>query len=620
MYIVICSFSFKNLIAQELTVNRFDELSVQLDSLSLIEPSLNSQVDLSVSNMALKELVRAIATTSELNLSIAPEIDIKVINNFKNVSTKEVLLFLCRNYNLTIEFTGKILYLKQYQEPKVYEPKELNINYNEKNNTLSFDLKNDSLSSVVKRVVVLSGKNIVLAPGLSDNRVSGFVKDLPLSSAIENIAFSNGLKYDYTQDGVYVLSPEQKKSSSSKKASSKKASGRYHLKVKSISDISLSADGVDLEGLLVDISEKTNSSYFFYSDISEKVTLSVDSIPYEDLLTRLMSGTDYTWSVDAGVYMIGKRDAESIRQVSFYKLKHRNCEDIQTYIPKDIAKQVEVKEFIELNGLILSGSAPNIKEIEDFIEQIDKSVPMVMIELMIVDYSNNESLETGIEAGIAETPVENSSGSLYPGVDYQYNASSVNKLIKAFKGFGSLNLGMVTDNFYMDISFLEQNGILDVRSTPMLSTLNGHEATMTIGNKEYYVEETNNIIGTQNPQSQKTRRWKSVDANMTVTIKPNISSDENVTMDVTVTQSDFTARIAPDAPPGTVSRDFKSLIRVKNNEMVLLGGLEVDKTSNTGSGVPFLARIPVLKWLFSKRSKVDNNSKLNIFIKPTIIS
>ncbi|MGM0528963.1 MAG: hypothetical protein ACQERS_11190 [Bacteroidota bacterium] len=85
-------------------------------------------------------------------------------------------------------------------------------------------------------------------------------------------------------------------------------------------------------------------------------------------------------------------------------------------------------------------------------------------------------------------------------------------------------------------------------------------------------------------------------------------------------QSDFTERISTTAPPGKVERTFKSQIRVKNEEMILLGGLEENRSSKTSSGVPWLSKIPILKWLFSSRNEDKSKSKLNIFIKPTIIS
>jgi type IV pilus assembly protein PilQ len=120
--------------------------------------------------------------------------------------------------------------------------------------------------------------------------------------------------------------------------------------------------------------------------------------------------------------------------------------------------------------------------------------------------------------------------------------------------------------------------------------------------------------------SQKTTTYKPVEAELKLEIRPLVAGNQEVTLNVLVEQSDFTERIEQNAPPGKVSRKFESIIRVKDQEMILLGGLEEASDSDTRSGVPFLARIPVINWLFSSKSKTKSKSKLNIFIKPIIIN
>ena len=183
-----------------------------------------------------------------------------------------------------------------------------------------------------------------------------------------------------------------------------------------------------------------------------------------------------------------------------------------------------------------------------------------------------------------------------------------------------MNLGKVNPNFYLSLQALENQGLVDISSTPRLSTLNGHEATMSIGNTEYYVEQSTNIYGTQDPQLIKTETYKSVDAELSIKITPSVSGDDQITMDIEVSQSDFTARISDYAPPGKTTRNFKSLIRVKDQETILLGGLEEKRKSDIAKGVPFLSRIPMIKWLFSSRTKENDKTRLNVFIKPTIIN
>ena len=53
--------------------------------------------------------------------------------------------------------------------------------------------------------------------------------------------------------------------------------------------------------------------------------------------------------------------------------------------------------------------------------------------------------------------------------------------------------------------------------------------------------------------------------------------------------------------------------------MVLLGGIEKNTESKSSKGLPFIARVPVLKWIFGQSSKTNYTQKLNVFVKPTII-
>ena len=59
---------------------------------------------------------------------------------------------------------------------------------------------------------------------------------------------------------------------------------------------------------------------------------------------------------------------------------------------------------------------------------------------------------------------------------------------------------------------------------------------------------------------------------------------------------------------------------MRDQDLAILGGIEEQFKNNSGSGVPFLAKVPVLKWLFSKRVREGRKSKLTVLIKPTIIN
>ena len=100
--------------------------------------------------------------------------------------------------------------------------------------------------------------------------------------------------------------------------------------------------------------------------------------------------------------------------------------------------------------------------------------------------------------------------------------------------------------------------------------------------------------------------------------KPFVSGDGQITLDIQVIQSSFGQRTAEDAPPDINSRRFSSIIRMQDKDVAILGGIEEKIKNDAGSGVPILARIPVIKWLFSKRKREDSKKKLNILVKPTV--
>src|SRR5690606_18796425 len=117
-----------------------------------------------------------------------------------------------------------------------------------------------------------------------------------------------------------------------------------------------------------------------------------------------------------------------------------------------------------------------------------------------------------------------------------------------------INLGAVTPNFYINLKAMESNGVLKLRSTPQIATLNGHEAKLSIGQTQYYLEVSNNVIGSQNPQNIISQNYKPVNADLSVSIDPQVSGDEQITMTINVKQASFTERITDTAPPGSINR------------------------------------------------------------------
>lgn len=611
------------------------QLEQKLNDLSKTIPALNEKVSITMKDVSIQGFLQAVANNVGLNLSIDPSVTGTIVNNFSDVRVADMLLFMANEYGLEINTIGNILSITKRKVPPpekpVIKPREIKIFYDKPGDLLSMELRGDTLSQVAKAITQLSGKNVVPAPGTGDKIVNAFIQNMAFDKVLEMFAFANNMELSITEDGFYLLSemevPQKektqtssgsKKSGNTSKNSNSNLQPEFEITVLKTDTIAISALNSPIQDILTALAEKLHKNYHFVTDLEGTVTLKIDQIAINDLLDFIFNGTKYAYKQQKGIYIIGDSKLKELQSFHVVPMQYRTIEKVIDVIPSELKKDVEIKEFKDQNCLLLSGNISQIEELEYFLQQIDKVVPVILIEVIIVDVTSKYLMSTGIRTGIGTEPAT-TSGSIYPGIDMTLSASSLNNLIESFNGFGWLNLGKVTPNFYIQLKALEDNGIIRMRSTPKLSTLNGSEAELSIGKTEYYLEEQNNVVGTQNPQNIMTKRYQSVNADLTVKIKPVVSGDEQVTLDISVSQSDFTARISPSAPPGKVTRDFKSLIRIKNQEMVLLGGLEDRSSSDTGTGLPLLSRIPVLKWIFSYRSKEKNTSKLNIFIKPTVI-
>ncbi|MFP9119330.1 type II secretion system protein GspD [Flavobacterium sp. RNTU_13] len=613
------------------------DISAKLDEIAFQKPGINQIVKIDVSGITLHDLINSIASEHELNVSVDGSLTDVVSSNFFDVTVKSVFLFLIDKYNLDVTYKNNILIFKRKEavvkEPEKKLPKPIDVKYAAENDFLSIKFQNDTLVNAVRAITDISGKNIIVAQDIKSQLVTAYVVNRPFDQVVEMLAKSNNLVATKDENGIYFLEKDAEATAvrekvvagagggGSRKRGKVGEEGFFEVSADKSGLLSVKANMADAALLIMEAAQKLNVPYFFYNKPdNEKTTLYAEGVTMDELLDHILKGRKYTYKKQNNLYIIGDQSTEGLRYTETIALQNRSIESVLASLPKIFSEKVEIKEFVELNSLIVSGARNIINEMKDYIHQIDKVVPLVQIDVLIVQYNKSYDIQTGLKAGLNKTTPTTTGGTVFPSGDVTLNGSSVNSLIDAFNGFGIVKLGKVTQAFYLNLKFLEDNSVIKIESTPKIATLSGHEAKLSIGETNYYFEQNNQLLTNSLTNSVlQSGSWKSTDADMSVNIKPYVSADENVTLTITVEKSSFLARVGETAPPGKATQKFQSLVRVKNNEMVLLGGLDELKRENSGSGVPLLSRIPIIKWFFSSRRKSKSTAKLHIFIKPTII-
>ena len=628
------------IVVQAQQTDRLSNIRYRLNALAVEVPGLNQKIEMDINDALISDFMRGLAQSYKLNINIAPDLQKKMTNHFSNIPVQEVLYFLAQQYQLDYDIMGAIINVRNYIDPKLNQPpppKEIIATFNKQNRLLTLDLKNDTLISVARKITQLTDANVVVMLSASNRIVNGYVQGLSVPMALEQIAMTNRLKYTKTDDNAFILEAladdedivTRKKDNSNanyrierqQKTGDGKPQGRVSVDALNVGNekfLSVSAVNTPLKDLVRSISEEAEVAYFIYADLNGNITAEAKNLTYSELLQKILTGTPYSFIKHNGVYMIGEKNFEGVRNQQLVQLKHRSVDSLSYFLPEDMRKDVVIKEFKELNSFLVTGSQPQIDKIESLVRQIDIKVPMVTIEVIIMDVTKGRVTKGGLRAGISDSA--RFGGTLLGGgLDFTIGSGSINQFIDKIGLNNVFNIGHVTPNFYIQLQAIENLDNVEMRQTPKLSTLNGNTANLSIGSTRYYKVETSNAMGSLSPTVIKTEQFYPVEANLSLSITPFVSTDEDVTLKMDMDITNFTTEMQINQPPPTSTSKFNSIIRVKNDDMILLGGIERTEKGQSSSGIPLLGRIPILKWLFSSRTNKNTKVVSIVFIKPTIV-
>jgi type IV pilus assembly protein PilQ len=160
-------------------------------------------------------------------------------------------------------------------------------------------------------------------------------------------------------------------------------------------------------------------------------------------------------------------------------------------------------------------------------------------------------------------------------------------------------------------SAAEDTGNVRIISSPKITVLSNHAAKISQG--------TSIPISVVSAAGTNTQF---VQANLELDVTPNVSyRDCAVSMDLKITndQPDFVDTGAR-GDPTILTKTANTTMLVNDGETAVLGGIYTRNTGLSYNKVPFLGDIPVLGWLFKKRTETDNRTEILVFITPRIVN
>ena len=168
------------------------------------------------------------------------------------------------------------------------------------------------------------------------------------------------------------------------------------------------------------------------------------------------------------------------------------------------------------------------------------------------------------------------------------------------------------------IKALKSDTDTNILSTPSVVTLDNEEATLSSGKEvPFQTGSYSNSSSGSSSSSNPFTTYNREEVGILLKVKPQISKGNAVRLEIEQESSKV-----EDGATGlqtTTKNTIKTNVMIEDGELLILGGLIEDTSTDGGTKVPLLGDIPLLGRLFKSTSKAKNQQVLMMFIRPTII-
>ncbi len=299
------------------------------------------------------------------------------------------------------------------------------------------------------------------------------------------------------------------------------------------------------------------------------------------------------------------------------------------------------------NKLIITDVPEVFPQVENILAELDIKPPQILIEAQIVEVNKTSGLSVGFEYGGSDgtmasvsAPSRTLTSEFFHGKTYDGSQklhgwdwifpSSKEMENTSTEGSGSSAKTTTTGNsdnesgvlslqaFNIVLKALLTRGEAKYLGKPKVITLNNKTATITTST-DATVGRTVTDSGSTTATATTTTSAERKRVGLTLQVTPQVNREGYVTLYVQPTYSDVISS-GFDFSLDTITRAASTLVRVKNGQTVVIGGLLTSRETDQTRKVPLLGDIPILGWLFTSRSKSKSTTDLVIFITPTILA
>jgi type II secretory pathway component GspD/PulD (secretin) len=178
--------------------------------------------------------------------------------------------------------------------------------------------------------------------------------------------------------------------------------------------------------------------------------------------------------------------------------------------------------------------------------------------------------------------------------------------------------GQITKNLSIFMNAVESSGRFKVLQKPVVTTLNHQPASIYIGEQIAIAGQSFNS-GVVGGGFSSTTQY--IPVRLQLDITPHIFNDQEIMLEFKQqnNSTNGTSLINGNRVPNISEQGMSNALIVPDRTVAMLGGLISETNDNPNSGVPFLVRLPLIKYLFGNTTRNKERSELMIFVQPHIL-
>ena len=298
-------------------------------------------------------------------------------------------------------------------------------------------------------------------------------------------------------------------------------------------------------------------------------------------------------------------------------------------------------------GIVVVRAMPDeLRLVQEYLGVTQTSMNrQVILEAKIVEVQLKDGFQSGINwAGIASSAGRNytvgqvgGGKSISSGLsEISGNTGKINPPTGTFSAISGTNswafggvftLAVKSNNFAAFFELLKSQGDLNVLSSPRVSTMNNQKAVIKVGTDSYFVTKQDTTASTvASGQPTISTQLSPFFSGIALDVTPQIDDAGNINLHIHPSVSDVSEKLITVASNQTISTALSSvqesdnIVRATSGQIVVIGGLMKEASTDDNTSVPVLGDIPLLGNLFKHKKVTRIKRELVILLKPTIIN